>query len=1119
MQASSAPGSRGRPDSRKDSTGSERLSTFQLDNRPFSRGEDDTTKPQSARALALPPSRYANLDESSFFEDEGFTYDEDYETFDDDAEDERILQDSRMMSEQRSPLFSGVTPSSSDLAQLPARQLNMHTQLQTAGSSIIGAFAPPASSNANTASANNSNNSTPINNNSGGNNGMTASIYGSNPPVRHSPPRKLVFPPTPIDRPSSSRRMFTDDAALADELTDFRVRRALSHDTGLNESVVGDGRIRREDSTLSEGAVMEARRGLSQVMERDDEGSNEVIKGDHLRSDENGSVNIASKLRTLKMKRVRTNTASATMRDPPPLSAAVDLPSRERISSAPVTVVNPRNPRARRLLTENAPTAALLNLNGPSIIEWRINGVNDGGSRTPRDDRDKSDDFIHTNRSDSQDSTHSAPDTTIAASATVPPKSKRQRSIIKQPNALASNAAPDVRMVSESSSVGAAPRASPDKGPGLIWNIEPVTPLATERSDSSAGKEETLPPTHPRRKLNSRNPSFSKTSVPHSITPTPATPSPPSPSPNPSSNKTMVSGLGGATMALGRRGGETRTGGDSDANYMQSADFKRSDAPEIEMRRAFKDLKDEDWSTRFEALNSIRRLAIWHADLLGPNLQTIAREMKNEIDSLRSSLARNALMCCVDMFEGLKRQVDPELPWLVPLLLKKAGETNMFLAEEANRALCVMLRYCTESKTLAALLNHCNDTHKVVKQSAANYLSKAVEIMGARIFQLKDLPKLIQALGVFLTGAAVEMRTHAKLGVVRLAQLQGMVEFDKNAKKLLPQAHYAAVRKVLDKGLNQDLSLDSFRSMGATLLAPSTPSSLSFADTGSFSNAPVMGGTLEVPSSASRKTRSMSAEPAVSRPGTESKTVPPPAAKRRNVSGKKSGSDATAEESEQLAPIYSSLDSQDWRERMNGIDRLMAWLEGRPSCTPAVAVKICDHFAGRLGDNNGKVNAAALKVAERLIEITKDHLNSTLVVLGPALADNLSNSNAALRKMALGSLEKVPLLTDANTVVPVFGPVATYGNVKIKPTILDLLATSVSRTPDVKISALTKHIVPLCFSMLGENKTELRQANMSLLRAVHRVMGSMLLDSSLTNKLPPAHIQKLQAFVAGGELT
>jgi hypothetical protein len=69
-------------------------------------------------------------------------------------------------------------------------------------------------------------------------------------------------------------------------------------------------------------------------------------------------------------------------------------------------------------------------------------------------------------------------------------------------------------------------------------------------------------------------------------------------------------------------------------------------------------------------------------------------------DSLRSSLVKIALMTINDMIIFLKRCMDPEVDSLIKILIKKGCDTNVFIGEEAERALVNICTYCQDSKVL-----------------------------------------------------------------------------------------------------------------------------------------------------------------------------------------------------------------------------------------------------------------------------------------------------------------------------------------------------------------------------------------------------------------------------------
>lgn len=114
-----------------------------------------------------------------------------------------------------------------------------------------------------------------------------------------------------------------------------------------------------------------------------------------------------------------------------------------------------------------------------------------------------------------------------------------------------------------------------------------------------------------------------------------------------------------------------------------------------------------DWNVQFEACNEVRRVCKYHQDLIiqhGATLHSLVKQLSKLSDSIRSSLAKIALLTIRDMFSYLKRCMETYLDPLVKVLLKKGSDTSAFISEEAEAALLAMTVNCSDTKVLACLL-------------------------------------------------------------------------------------------------------------------------------------------------------------------------------------------------------------------------------------------------------------------------------------------------------------------------------------------------------------------------------------------------------------------------------
>ncbi len=92
--------------------------------------------------------------------------------------------------------------------------------------------------------------------------------------------------------------------------------------------------------------------------------------------------------------------------------------------------------------------------------------------------------------------------------------------------------------------------------------------------------------------------------------------------------------------------------------------------------------KDSDWSKQFDSLDGLRRLIKNHEDFYGQihqNLTLIMPEVLKLVESLRSSVAKNAMITLAEMCEALKKAMDPFLEGIFIKLFKKAQDTNAFI--------------------------------------------------------------------------------------------------------------------------------------------------------------------------------------------------------------------------------------------------------------------------------------------------------------------------------------------------------------------------------------------------------------------------------------------------------
>ena len=135
--------------------------------------------------------------------------------------------------------------------------------------------------------------------------------------------------------------------------------------------------------------------------------------------------------------------------------------------------------------------------------------------------------------------------------------------------------------------------------------------------------------------------------------------------------ETTLSGEGGVEEGLSKAGVE---------EYIDTKDLQPlTKDPALAIAKCLQKMQSEEWTAQFMALNTVRRVAIHHSAALIPSLPQVIAQLVKLVDSLRSSVSRNALKTVGDFFQGMSGAMGKELDNLLPMLAKRACDTNVFL--------------------------------------------------------------------------------------------------------------------------------------------------------------------------------------------------------------------------------------------------------------------------------------------------------------------------------------------------------------------------------------------------------------------------------------------------------
>ncbi|KAM3918526.1 TOG array regulator of axonemal microtubules protein 1 [Leptodactylus fuscus] len=220
--------------------------------------------------------------------------------------------------------------------------------------------------------------------------------------------------------------------------------------------------------------------------------------------------------------------------------------------------------------------------------------------------------------------------------------------------------------------------------------------------------------------------------------------------------------------------------------------------PDLSITEVFKLLSDDDWEKKIEGLNLVRSLSVFHSDVVLEKLHDLKIAVTQEVKNLRSTVSRAAIGCLGDMFTNLKKNMDHELDNCVRVLLHKAGESNIFIREDVDKALDAMVQNVTPVRALAALINGgLSHLNTAVKKCTAQHMSDLVERMGpGRILSgIKDITdRALPAIAKFAQDGSQETRF---FGRKMLHYLMSHPEFDKMLEKYIPSKDLPYIRDLI----------------------------------------------------------------------------------------------------------------------------------------------------------------------------------------------------------------------------------------------------------------------------------------------------------------------------------
>ncbi|KAG1688345.1 hypothetical protein DVH05_003776 [Phytophthora capsici] len=493
--------------------------------------------------------------------------------------------------------------------------------------------------------------------------------------------------------------------------------------------------------------------------------------------------------------------------------------------------------------------------------------------------------------------------------------------------------------------------------------------------------------------------------------------------------------------------------------------------PKQDLSKLLSRLRSDDWEVNFDALSTVRRLALHHSNLIDAGkVHVILAEIMKQVPNLRSSVSKNALLALESMCDAFSRVMDSEVENIVPVLLKRCGDSNTFVCESAAGSLRALVLNCSTSRVVIALASHVNSKAVPLRREVARAVHTLIENQADHIQASKDLPSILQLLGRSLMDSNNEVRDIAKQSVLYLHCQQRMTS--ERIKKFLPQPAHGKVDSLISRKVGYSSPLLS---------------------TSSITSEPVLE-ILPVP-----KTREL---------------VPPRTKKlKKQLSGRASPPTSSGTRSkinnDELLRLETKLGSNNWKDRFDALNETTDFICG---CASALVdsgqmLNLFDQLIKRLDDGNAKVNVLALECMDTVISVLGSGMEQVLPSFVPAITKNLANHRTS--SLAQSVIQQLCVHADNRSLCQQFAIQARSANTRVLPVLLDTLTELTARSTDDKSKyVLTRHVLPLALDLLKEAKSDVKEGNARLLRQLRRTLGPTAL-STAASKLSSAQQDKL----------
>lgn len=200
----------------------------------------------------------------------------------------------------------------------------------------------------------------------------------------------------------------------------------------------------------------------------------------------------------------------------------------------------------------------------------------------------------------------------------------------------------------------------------------------------------------------------------------------------------------------------------ADVEYVLSEDLKDLSNIDTQLQTLLERLDSKEWMVVFEALTSVRQLAIFHPELMQPILGEVVASVTKALKNPRSALCKTAVMASADIFKGYRESLLDILDPLLLQLLLKASQDKRFVCEEAERTLEVMTMWIPPQAMLPKLQPYVKHFNPKVRAKASVCVYNSASRLGVEDVEQIGLESLLKIAAAQLNDRLPEAREAAR---------------------------------------------------------------------------------------------------------------------------------------------------------------------------------------------------------------------------------------------------------------------------------------------------------------------------------------------------------------------